>query len=61
VDLSGRRIIALIDDTGVIERILNHLSIRDPQPETRSSAGPDSPWPKGQTIPVNHHPVPDIG
>jgi len=26
------RIIALIDDTGVIERILKHLSVWDPQP-----------------------------
>ena len=29
------RIIALIDDAGVIERILKHLSGWDPQPENR--------------------------
>ena len=54
------RIIAAIDDAGVIERILQHLSVRDPQPETRSPAGSDPPWPKGQTIPRSYHPVPGI-
>ena len=54
------RIIALIDDTGVIERILKHLSVWDPQPETRSPAGPDPPRPKGETIPLTYHPLPDI-
>ena len=53
-------LIALIDDVGVIERILKHLSVWDPQPETRSPAGPDPPWPKGETIPLTYHPVPDI-
>ena len=53
-------IIALIDDAGVIERILKHLSVWDLQPETRSPAGPDPPWPKGETIPLTYHPVPDI-
>jgi hypothetical protein len=33
------RIIALIDDAGVIERILTHLSLWNPQPENRSPAG----------------------
>ena len=37
------RIIALVDDAGVIERILKHLGVWDPQPETRSPAGPDPP------------------
>ena len=32
------RIIAIIDDAGVIERILKHLSVWDPQPESRSPA-----------------------
>ena len=31
------RIVALIDDAGVIERILKHLSVWDPQPETPSA------------------------
>ena len=54
------RIIAVIDDAGVVERIRKHLSVWDPQPETRSPAGPDPPWPKGETIPLTYHPVPDI-
>ena len=33
------RIVALIDDAGVIERILKHLSVWDPLPESRSPAG----------------------
>ena len=54
------RIIALIDDVGIIERILKHLSGWDPQAETRSPAGPDPPWPKGTTILLTDHPAPDI-
>jgi hypothetical protein len=57
---SNMRIIARIDDAGVIERILKHLSVWDPQPETPSTAGPDPPWPRGETIPLTYHPVPDI-
>jgi hypothetical protein len=54
------RIIALIDDAGVIKRILKHLSGWDPQPGTHLRTGPDPPWPKGETIPLTYHPVPDI-
>jgi len=54
------RIIALIDDAGVIERILRHLSVWDPQPQTRLPAGPDPPWPNGETMPLTYHPVADI-
>ena len=54
------RIIAFIDDAGLIERILRHLNLWDPQPETPSPAGPDPPWPRGETIPLTHHPMPDI-
>lgn len=54
------RIIALIDDTAVIERILKHLSVWDPQLEVFSSTGPDLPLPKGETIPLTCHPLPDI-
>jgi hypothetical protein len=50
------RIVALIDDAGVIERILKHLSMWGPQPESRSPAGPDPPWPKGETIPLTYSP-----
>jgi hypothetical protein len=57
---STMRIIALIDDAGVIERILRHLSVWNPQPENSSPAGPDPHWPNGETIPLTYHPVPDI-
>ena len=55
------RIIALIDDGDVIERILKHLNVWDPPLEVLSPAGPDPPWPQGETIPLTYHPVPDIG
>jgi len=54
------RIIALIDDADVVERILKHLKLWDPLPETISPAGPDPPWPHGETLPLTYHPVPDI-
>ena len=34
------RIIALIDDVDVVERILKHLKVWDPQPDTLTPAGP---------------------
>lgn len=37
------RIIALIDEVDVIERILKHLRVWKPQPETRSPARPRHP------------------
>ncbi len=54
------RIIALIDDGDVIERILKHLNVWDPPLEVLSPAGPDPPRPQGETIPLTYHPVPDI-
>ncbi|MBA3565121.1 MAG: transposase [Gammaproteobacteria bacterium] len=54
------RIIALSDDADVIERILRHLKLWDPSPDTHSPAGPDPPWPQGETLPITCHPVPDI-
>ena len=54
------RIIALIDDGDVIERILKHLNMWDPPLAVLSPAGPDPPWPQGATIPLIDHPVPDI-
>ena len=53
------RSIAAIDDAGVIERILKHLGVWDPQPESRLPTGPDPPWPEDQTVPLSCHPVPD--
>ena len=37
------RIIALIEDADVVERILKHLKVWKPLPDT---AGPDPPWPQ---------------
>ena len=54
------RIIALIDERDVVERILKHLSVWDTPPEPRSSAGPDPPLPKGETLPLTYQPLPDI-
>ncbi len=54
------RIIALIDDAYVIERILKHVKLWHPKPETISLAGPDPPWPQDETLPLTYHPVPDI-
>ncbi len=54
------RIIALIDQAEIIERILKHLSVWDPPPEPSSSTGPDLPLPKGETPPLTYHPLPDI-
>ena len=53
------RIIALIDDPESIDRILVHMNVWDPPPETFHCAGPDPPLPKGETIPLTYHPVPD--
>lgn len=53
------RIIALIDDVDIIERTLKHLKVWHPRTENRSPAGPDPPGPKGETIPLSYHPVPD--
>jgi len=54
------RIIALIDDDAVIERILRHLKVWDPGPATIQPAGRDPPWPQGENLPLTYHPVPDI-
>ena len=53
-------LIAVIDDVDVVERILRHLNQWDPQPNTLAPAGPDPPLPKGETLPLTYHPVPDI-
>ncbi len=53
------RIIALIDDADVIERILRHLNVWEPPPDPVIPKGPDPPWPHGETLPLTYHPVPD--
>jgi hypothetical protein len=54
------RIIALLDDVAVIERILRHLRTWDPRPAPVQPAGRDPPWPPGETLPITYHPVADI-
>ena len=54
------RIIALIDDDAVIERILRHLKVWDPGPATIQPAGRDPPWPQDENLQLTYHPVPDI-
>jgi len=54
------RIIALIDDADVIERILRHLGRWDPPPEPITFTDPDPPVPKGETLPLAYHPVQGI-
>jgi hypothetical protein len=51
------RIIALIDNADVIERILKHAKVWDPQPEIISPVGPDPPRPRVETLPITYHPV----
>jgi hypothetical protein len=47
------RIIVLIEDADIVERILKHLKTWDPLPDTRSPAGPDPPWPQAETLPIS--------
>lgn len=54
------RIIAVIDDVDVVERILRHLNQWDPPPNNLATAGPDPPLPKGETLPLIYHPLPAI-
>ena len=54
------RIIALIDHADVVERIRKHLKVWDPIPDAVKPSGPDPPWPKGETLPLTYHPLPDI-
>ena len=48
-----RRVIALIDDPAVVQRILEHLGRW-----TLSLAGPE--WPANAVPPLTYHSVPDI-
>jgi hypothetical protein len=54
------RIIAVIDNGDVIERILRHRNQWDPAPETITTTGPDPPIPEGENLPLTYHPLPDI-
>jgi hypothetical protein len=57
---SNMRIIALINEVDVVERILKHLKVWEPQPDTLTPAGPDPPSPQGVTLSLTYHPVPVV-
>ncbi len=50
----------MLDGADVMERILSHLKVWDLLPDPIPPAGPDPPWPKGETLPLTYHPLPDI-
>ena len=54
------RAIAVIDDPGVIRRILEHLGRWPPAASERGPPGPAPQWPLNAVIPLTYHPVPDI-
>lgn len=54
------RIIALIDDNAMIERILRHLKVWNPPPASIQQSGRDPPSPDGVTVPITYYLVPDI-
>jgi len=55
------RVIALIEDLGVIRRILEHLGQWAPLTTERSPPpGPTASWPRHANLPLTYHPVPDI-
>ncbi len=54
------RVIALIDDPGVIRRILEHLGRWAPDPAARGPPVQTPEWPANAVIPLTYHPVPDI-
>ncbi len=54
------RVIALIDDPGVVRRILEHLGRWAPEASERGPPAAVPTWPTNAVIPLTYHPVPDI-
>ena len=54
------RMIALIDDPGVVRRILEHLGHWAPEPAERGPPAQAPDWPANAVIPLTYHPVPDM-
>lgn len=54
------RVIALIDDPGVVRRILEHLGLWAPEPAERDPPAQAPEWPANAVIPLTYHAVPDI-
>ena len=58
---NGRmRVIALIEDPGIIHRILDHLGLWAPLATARSPPLSPANWPRYANLPLTYHPVPDI-
>jgi hypothetical protein len=54
------RVIALIEDEGVIRHIVEHLGLWAPLPCERSPPLDPASWPPYVSLPLTYHPVPDI-
>jgi hypothetical protein len=54
------RVIALIENPGVIQRILEHLGLWAPLATERSPPRVAATWPRHANLPLTYHPVPDI-
>lgn len=54
------QLIALIDDTDVVERLLRHHVQSNPQPNTLTPAGLGPHLPRDETLPLTYHRLADI-
>jgi len=54
------RVIALIEDSGIIRRILEYLGLWAPLATERSPPPGPASWPRHASLPLTYHPVPDI-
>ncbi len=57
-----KRIMAMIEDNGGIEKILAHLKLWDPRPPSQTPPPDDEEddWPGNSQIPLTYCPLPDI-
>jgi hypothetical protein len=54
------RLMALIEDEPVIEKILKHLHLWDPCTQSQAPPTEDIDWPSNRQIPLTYAPLPDI-
>ena len=54
------RLMALIEDSPVIEKILKHLNRWDSCPPSQAPPTEDGHWPHHSQIPLTYAPLPDI-
>ncbi len=54
------RVIALIEEPEIIQRILEHLGLWALEPAERSPPIDPASWPWHASLPLTYHPVPDI-